>query len=382
MSSNERPVLVVLGTRPEVIKLAPVVRALRDRDIPTILLSTGQHREMLAQTLEAFDLEPDEDLQVMRENQGLASLSARILEAADGRIGALDPSWVVVQGDTTTVAMVALAAFYRKVPVAHVEAGLRTHEKFDPFPEEINRTLLAPLADLHFAPTEEARRNLLREGVAEDRVHQVGNTVIDALRLMQKKVEGRPSREFGLDLDDGRRLVLVTGHRRENFGEGLRRTFRGLRELAESFRDEIEVLYPVHLNPNVRKEAFEILRDAPNIRLVDPLGYAAFLKAMTRATLIVTDSGGIQEEAAALGIPVLVTRETSERREAVEAGVAELVGTDPRRLVESASRLLTDPAAHAARAVPSDVFGDGCSGVRIAGILAARTGRPDNPGSV
>lgn len=382
MIQRERPVLVVLGTRPEVIKLAPVVRALEERDLPTVLLSTGQHREMLEQTLQAFDLQPDYDLQVMRENQGLASLSARILEAADERIEALDPSWVVVQGDTTTVAMVALAAFYRKVPVAHVEAGLRTHEKFDPFPEEINRTLLAPLADLHFAPTEEARVNLLREGIGGDRVHMVGNTVIDALRLMQKKVETMASRQFGLDLDESRRLVLVTGHRRENFGEGLRRTFRGLRELAERFQDEIEVLYPVHLNPNVRKEAFEILQGAENVRLINPLGYAAFVKAMTSAALIVTDSGGIQEEAAALGIPVLVTRETSERREAIEAGVAELVGTDPRRLVEAASKLLTDPVAHAARAVSSDVFGDGCSGVRIAGILAARTGRPDTPDSV
>lgn len=372
MTSTVRPVLVVLGTRPEVIKLAPVVRALEQQHIPTVLLSTGQHREMLDQTLQAFDLVPDYDLRVMRANQGLATLSARLLEAADQLLQAIDPAWVVVQGDTTTVAMVALAAFYRRVPVAHVEAGLRTGHKYDPFPEEINRTLLAPLADLHFAPTQEARRNLLREGVGEGKIHVVGNTVIDALRFMHGRVVGLPYSSFGLELREPRRLVLVTGHRRENFGDGLRRTFLGLRELARRHREEIDILYPVHLNPNVRKEAFEILAGAENIRLIEPLGYAAFVKVMTRATLIITDSGGIQEEAAALGIPVLVTRETSERREAIAAGVAELVGTDPEKLVAAASTLLTDAAAHAARAVPTDVFGDGCSGARIAGILAAQ----------
>lgn len=367
--SPEHPVMVVLGTRPEVIKLVPVIFALRRAGVPTFVLSTGQHREMLDQGLAVFELEADRDLRVMRQNQTLAGLSAELLKATDALLQEVEPSWVVVQGDTTTVAMVGLAAFYRKIPVAHVEAGLRTHHKFDPFPEEINRTLLAPLADLHFAPTPEARRNLLAEGVAEERVHVVGNTVVDALRLTEERVHRRSAVELGLELGDDRRLVLVTGHRRENFGEGLRGMFEGLRRIADAFPDT-EVLYPVHLNPNVRAAAESMLGGLGNVKLIEPLDYVAFVKAMTLAELIVTDSGGVQEEAAALGVPVLVTRATSERREAIDAGVAELVGTDPDAVFEAARRLLADPAEHARRAVPTDVFGDGCSGERIAGILA------------
>ena len=368
--SERNPVMVVLGTRPEAIKLVSVIVALRQRGIPTFVLSSGQHREMLAQMLAVFDLEPDRDLAVMRENQTLAGLSASLLTATDALLQEIEPSWVVVQGDTTTVAMVSLAAFYRKVRVAHVEAGLRTHQKYDPFPEEINRTLLGPLGDLHLAPTPEARNNLLAEGVPAERIHVVGNTVIDALRLMESRVRDQSPAELGLDLATDRRLVLVTGHRRENFGAGLRGMFEGLRRIAAE-HPEVEVLYPVHLNPNVRSAADEVLAGIDNVRLTEPLDYAAFIKAMTLADLLVTDSGGVQEEAAALGIPVLVTRETSERREAIDAGVAELVGTDPDRVFAAAHRLLTDPAEHARRAVPSDVFGDGCSGERIAGILAA-----------
>ena len=378
--SSQHPVMVVLGTRPEVIKLVPVILALRAQEVPTYVLSTGQHREMLEQMLQVFELEPDRDLRLMRPDQSLAGLSAHLLQAMDSLLEQVKPSWVVVQGDTTTVAMVALAAFYRKVPVAHVEAGLRTGLKYDPFPEEMNRTLLGPLADLHFAPTEPARQNLLREGVPEDRVHLVGNTVIDALRLMGERVAHRPAQEFGLELSTDRRLVLVTGHRRENFGAGLRNTFGGLRRLAEEFSEEIQVLYPVHLNPNVRRAAEEVLSGVDNVHLTEPLDYAAFVKAMTSAELIITDSGGVQEEAASLGIPVLVTRDTSERREAIDAGVAELVGTDGNRLVDAARSLLTDPQHHAARAVPSDVFGDGCSGRRIAAILAAHLQKPGSPG--
>ena len=368
--SERNPVMVVLGTRPEAIKLVSVIVALRQRGIPTFVLSSGQHREMLAQMLAVFDLEPDRDLAVMRENQTLAGLSASLLTATDALLQEIEPSWVVVQGDTTTVAMVSLAAFYRKVRVAHVEAGLRTHQKYDPFPEEINRTLLGPLGDLHLAPTPEARNNLLAEGVPAERIHVVGNTVIDALRLMESRVRDQSPAELGLDLATDRRLVLVTGHRRENFGAGLRGMFEGLRRIAAE-HPEVEVLYPVHLNPNVRSAADEVLAGIDNVRLTEPLDYAAFIKAMTLADLLVTDSGGVQEEAAALGIPVLVTRETSERREAIDAGVAELVGTDPDRVFAAAHRLLTDADEHARRAVPSDVFGDGCSGERIAGILAA-----------
>ena len=367
--------LVALGTRPEAIKLVPVILALRRLGVPTFVLSTGQHREMLAQMLAAFDLEPHRDLRLMRPDQTLAGLSAELLRTVDELLVELAPRRVVVQGDTTTVAMVALAAFYRRMPVAHVEAGLRTHVKYDPFPEEMNRTLLGPLADLHFAPTTVAQANLLREGVPEERIHVVGNTVIDSLRFMKERVAQQDAAELGLDLPPGRRLVLVTGHRRENFGQGLREVFTGLRRLAETFGEELFVLYPVHLNPNVRRAAEEVLSGIDNVRLAEPLGYAAFVKAMTSAEIIVTDSGGVQEEAASLGVPVLVTRNTSERREAIDAGVAELVGTDADRLFESASALLSDPDLRARRAVATDVFGDGCSGERIAGILA----RLDDP---
>lgn len=370
--SDQHPVMVVLGTRPEVIKLVPVILALRQRGIPTYVVSTGQHREMLEQMLRVFDLTPDQDLQLMKADQSLAELSANLLAAMDRLLLDIEPCCVVVQGDTTTVAMVALAAFYRKITVAHVEAGLRTHEKYDPFPEEINRTLLGRLADVHFAPTEVARQHLLAEGVDPQSVAQVGNTVIDALRLMGRRVESLSAAQVGLDLDPSRRLLLVTGHRRENFGQGLRNTLLGLRRLAEVHGDSLQVLYPVHLNPNVRRAVDEVLAGIDNVHLSPPLDYAAFVKAMSLATLIVTDSGGVQEEAAALGIPVLVTRWTSERQEAIDAGVAQLVGTDSDAIFEAAHRLLTDESLRSSRAVASDVFGDGCSGERIAAILARR----------
>lgn len=368
--SPRHPVMVVLGTRPEVIKLVPVILALRRQEIPTYVLSTGQHREMLEQMLNVFELTPDRDLQLMQANQSLAGLSASLLSSMDQLLAEIEPCCVVVQGDTTTVAMVALAAFYRKTPVAHVEAGLRTHQKYDPFPEEINRTLLGRLADLHFAPTEVARRQLVSEGVCEDHVFQVGNTVIDALYWMRQRVATAEPKSLGLDLDPQRRLLLVTGHRRENFGEGLRNALLGLRRVAEKYADDLQVLYPVHLNPNVRRAVDEVLAGIDNVCLAPPLDYAAFVKAMTHATLIITDSGGVQEEAAALGVPVLVTRWTSERQEAVRAGVAELVGTDSEAIFQAADRLLGDEGTRAQRAVASDVFGDGCSGERIAGILA------------
>ncbi len=371
----DHPALVVLGTRPEVIKLAPVVSALAAAGVPTHVLSTGQHREMLEQVLASFGLEPDGDLRVMQPDQSLAGLSAAILAAIDSVLAELQPSWLVVQGDTTTVAMVALAAFYRKVPVAHVEAGLRTFHRYDPFPEEMNRTLLGSLADLHFAPTAAARRNLLDAGVGAERVHVVGNTVVDALRMMEARVAGQSYAELGLDLPTDRDLVLVTGHRRESFGAGLRHLCLGLKQLAEELGERVLIVYPVHLNPNVQAAAREVLTGVANVRLLPPLPYPAFVKLMTSARLIITDSGGVQEEAASLGVPVLVTRQTSERQEAIAAGVAELVGTDAERIAAAGHRLLTDPQAHAARAVRSDVFGDGRAGERIVELLLA-TCRP------
>lgn len=362
-------VLVALGTRPEVIKLAPVVRALRERQIPCFVLSTGQHREMLDQVLADCELEPDRDLGVMRHDQTLAGLSAELLRAVDPLLAELSPSWVVVQGDTTTAAMVALGAFYRQARVAHVEAGLRTHDRRDPFPEEVNRLLVARLAELHFAPTAEAAANLLAEGVAAAEIHAVGNTVVDSLRWMEARVRDRPAAELGLALPAGRRLVLVTGHRRESFGPGLEAICHGLRRIAEA-RDDVTILYPVHPNPRVDRAVRSLLGGLPDIHLVAPLGYAAFVKALSSATLVVTDSGGVQEEATALGVPTLVTRNASERREAIAAGVAELVGTDADRLATAALRLLRDETERHRRAIASDAFGDGLASRRIADALA------------
>ena len=377
---EDRPVLIFVGTRPEAIKLAPVVHELVKRGVPYRLISTGQHRELLDPILEAFELEPHLDLRLMRSDQSLAGLSAALLAAVDPVLEELAPSWVVVQGDTSTVAMVALAAFYRHISVAHVEAGLRTFVKDDPFPEEMNRTLVGSLADLHLAPTAEACRNLERQGVPSERVHQVGNTVIDALRSMVDAVRKRPLSDFGLPEVGDKKLVLVTGHRRENLGDGFDGIFRGLARVAAEAESsagvEVEVVYPVHLNPRVREQAEALLGGAdgealPNVHLIEPLGYPAFVRLMTAAHLIVTDSGGVQEEATALGIPTLVTRRTSERQEAVEVGVAELVGVDAEQVTEAALRLLRDEEAHRARAVPSDVFGDGRSAQRIVDALLA-----------
>lgn len=367
--SPDHPVVVALGTRPEVIKLAPVVEALRRQGTPTYLLSTGQHREMLDPILSAFCLVPDRDLAVMRPDQTLAGLSSALLAAMDGFLDEIRPAQVVVQGDTTTVAMVALAAFYRQIPVAHVEAGLRTGQRYDPFPEEMSRVLLGHLAELHFAPTPRARENLLAQGVDEGTIHVVGNTVVDALRATARRVAGRSFEELGLPEPGGRGLVLVTGHRRESFGRPLRDVFTALRRIAEALSDSVLLVYPVHLNPNVRTAARELLTGIDNLLLTDPLEYPAFVKLLTSAELVITDSGGVQEEAASLGVPVLVTRRTSERPEALEAGVAELVGTDPERIADEALRLLTDAEHHARRARATDAFGDGRAGERIARLL-------------
>lgn len=367
--STDRPVLVALGTRPEVIKLAPVVAALRRRGSPAFVLSTGQHREMLDPILGAFELVPDRDLGVMRQDQSLAALSAALLAAVDGVLGEVEPGRVVVQGDTTTVAMVALAAFYRRIPVAHVEAGLRTGDRYDPFPEEMSRVLVGHLADLHFAPTPGARANLLAQGVDSATIHVVGNTVVDALRATARRIRDRVFADFRLPEPGERHLVLVTGHRRESFGPPQRDVFRALRRVAEELAGRVLLVYPVHLNPNVRSVAREMLDEVEGVVLTDPLEYPAFVKLLTAARLVITDSGGVQEEAASLGVPVLVTRRTSERPEALEAGVAELVGTDPDRVAEAALRLLTDPEHHAHRARPTDAFGDGRAGERIVRLL-------------
>ncbi len=327
---------------------------------------------MLDQALGDLDLHPHHDLQLMQPDQSLAALSARVLSTLPALLEQFAPSWVVVQGDTTTVAMAALAAFYRKVPVAHVEAGLRTGKRYDPFPEEINRSLVGRLATLHLAPTEVARANLLGEGISPDRIDVTGNSVIDALYATRDRVAQRPFESLGLPSTlETRDFILVTAHRRENHGPAMSRVFESLRTLADRHRD-LDIVYPVHLNPRVADAARAQLGGSDTIRLMPPVGYLPFVKLLTRARLIITDSGGVQEEATALGTPTLVTRETSERPEALASGVAQLVGTDPHRLLAAAEEVLGGRGG----ATPSTVFGDGQAGRRIIDALLATEASP------
>jgi UDP-N-acetylglucosamine 2-epimerase (non-hydrolysing) len=362
---------VLLGTRPEAIKLSSVIRALAAAGSPPLVFLTGQHDELLQPVLRDLRIEPDENLEVMAPAQGLAPLSARVLEAVDALLARHRLDAVIVQGDTTSAVMAGLAAFYRDVRVVHVEAGLRTNVARNPFPEEMNRRLLARLADVHFAPTETARRHLLAEGVAPESVHVVGNTVVDALFDARDRVlPGLPPDEATAPLlARGRRLVLLTAHRRESFGEDLRAIAEGVRRIARTFAGDVEVAYPLHLNPNVAGPMRELLGAEPGVHLLPPLPYLPFLRLLLASTLVITDSGGVQEEAAALGKPFLVVRRASERLEAVDAGVGELVGTDASAIAEAAARLLRDGALYARRAVPSSVFGDGRAAERIAGVL-------------
>jgi UDP-N-acetylglucosamine 2-epimerase (non-hydrolysing) len=359
-------VLVVMGTRPEAIKLAPVVAELRRHpDLQTKVCVTGQHREMLEPLLSYFDVRPDTNLAVMTADQSLSSLTARALERIDGLIQTTSPDWLVVQGDTTSAMAASLAAFYRGVAVAHVEAGLRTHDLRRPFPEEANRRITDVVATAYFAPTELARRNLLGEGVDHRAIHVTGNTVVDALL----DVASRPyCGEDPLASMAGRRVVLVTAHRRESLGPKIRDVCIAIRRLADTFTD-IGILFPVHMNPHVQAPVRELLSGHPRITLTAPLDYVSLVHVMRRSDLILTDSGGIQEEAPSFGKPVLVLRDITERPEAVDAGCARIVGTDPQRIFDAAAELLTDPAAYARMAPRSNPFGDGRASERIVRIL-------------
>jgi UDP-N-acetylglucosamine 2-epimerase (non-hydrolysing) len=347
------------------VKLAPVVGELAHRPAARVRVCvTAQHREMLDQVLAIFSITPDHDLAVMRPNQGLPGLTARALTGVAEIIEAERPDIVLVQGDTTTAMTAALAAFYARVPVGHVEAGLRSYDRYSPFPEEINRRIVGTMATWHFAPTERAAAALRAERVAEETIYVTGNTVIDALN-MTLATTAAPDWPFPAP---GRRLVLVTAHRRENFGEPMAQIFVTLRELVERNGD-IELVYPVHLNPNVQELAKKILAGQERIHLLRPQDYVSFVHLMARADLILTDSGGVQEEAPTLGKPVLVMRRETERPEAIEAGVARLVGTDPALLLAEAERLLQDPSAYAAMARAANPFGDGTAARQIADIL-------------
>ncbi|HYM90540.1 MAG TPA: UDP-N-acetylglucosamine 2-epimerase (non-hydrolyzing) [bacterium] len=363
--------MVVFGTRPDAVKMAPVVRALRTHPVEftPIVAVTAQHREMLDQVLSLFAITPDHDLGIMTEQQSLVDITVRTLEGLSALLPKVAPDLVLVQGDAAPSFVGSLAAFYRRIPVGHVEAGLRTADKYQPFPEEMYRRMTTVLADLHFAPTSAARENLKAEGVPGDRILVTGNTVIDALlEVVRRDRPPADPRLRGVLAGRGRRVLLLTTHRRENWGEPQRRIFLAVREILDRFPD-LDLVFPVHPNPVVSRPAREILGGHPRAHLSEPLDYATNVACMKAATVILTDSGGIQEEAPSLGRPVLVLRETTERPEGIAAGTARLVGTDHTRIVQETSRLLTDPRAYARMSLARNPYGDGHAAERIVGGL-------------
>jgi UDP-N-acetylglucosamine 2-epimerase (non-hydrolysing) len=370
-----RKILTVFGTRPEAIKMAPLVTALRDDPrFDARLCVTGQHREMLDQVLELFAIVPDYDLAVMRPGQSLSDVAAATLSGLAPILKEFAPDLVLVHGDTLTTFTASLSAFFHQVRIGHVEAGLRTGDLLSPWPEEANRKLTGVLASLHFAPTEGARQNLLREGAPAETVFVTGNTVIDALFIVSRRLTDSPelaakqSKLFPF-LDHDSPMILVTGHRRESFGSGFERICQSLAEIARGHPD-VSIVYPVHLNPNVREPVGRLLNDIPNVHLIEPVGYLPFVHLMQRSTLILTDSGGIQEEAPSLGKPVLVMRDTTERPEAVEAGTVRLVGTAVDAITGEVHRLLTDADHYEAMAAAHNPYGDGRAVARIVEVLA------------
>jgi UDP-N-acetylglucosamine 2-epimerase (non-hydrolysing) len=369
-------VMTVIGTRPEAIKMAPVVQELsRQAQVESIVVATAQHREMLDQVLALFDIQPVRDLNLMRADQSLAELTAAIFTNLDPLLTEYRPDWLLAQGDTTTVMAAAVCAYYRQVKFGHVEAGLRTGDKRQPFPEEVNRRMAGVIADLHFAPTDWARDNLLHEGIAPSLIKVTGNTIIDALnqiKSMPMPAEIEALLKEKRILNGERDLVLVTAHRRESFGQPIREICTALKELAEKYANQVEFIYPVHLNPNIQEPVQEILGDVANISLLAPLEYLPLVHLEMRAKLILTDSGGIQEEATGLGKPCLVLRERTERPEGVQAGVLKLVGTSREMIVSSTGNLLDDPAEYARMAHAANPYGDGTAAQKIVSeILAA-----------
>ena len=373
-------VMTIFGTRPEAIKMAPVVLELQkysDR-IQPIVTVTAQHREMLDQVLQLFRIQPDYDLDIMSPSQTLFDITNRALTGLDGVLAQAKPDLVLVHGDTTTTFVGALAAFYHQIPVGHVEAGLRTGDKYSPYPEEMNRKLAGVLTDLHFAPTATARQNLLKENVATGSVFVTGNTVIDAL-LATVKPEFRFADELPTALDfSGRRVILVTTHRRENLGEPMRHVYQALKRIVTEFSD-VEVVFPVHRNPKVREVVESVLGHLPRVHLTDPLDYEPFVNLMARSTLILTDSGGIQEEAPSLGKPVLVLRDTTERPEAIGAGTVRLIGTAEETVYVQTKALLSDPEQYRAMSEATNPYGDGKASYRIVQTILWRYGRNPAP---
>ena len=370
-------ILIVFGTRPEAIKMAPIVKMLQKypKQFEIKVCVTAQHRQMLDQVLSLFDIIPEYDLDIMKPNQNLFDITCNVLQGLKRVFEAERSDIILVHGDTTTTLAASLAAYYCRIPVGHVEAGLRTGNKYSPFPEEINRRVACVLSDLHFAPTETARQNLLSEGVPGSAIHVTGNTVIDALLAVREQINSDSSIREKMDsmfsfLDPSKRLILVTGHRRENFGEGFENICLALTEIAERYSD-LEILYPVHLNPNVQEPVNRILGcfKHSNIHLIDPVDYLPFVYLMNRSYLIITDSGGVQEEAPSLGKPVLVVRDTTERTEAIAAGTVKLVGTDKNKIVQEAILLLNSSAAYNSMSQAHNPYGDGNAALQISRAL-------------
>lgn len=364
--------LIVFGTRPEAIKMAPLVKALeKDGGFDTRVCVTAQHREMLDQVLDFFEITPWYDLDLMKPNQNLYTLTAGIMTEMKAVLEDFKPDYVYVHGDTTTSTVVALAAFYAGAKVCHVEAGLRTHNKWSPFPEEMNRQITGRIADIHFAPTEQSKQNLLKENTPEDSILVTGNTVIDALLYSSERVKNMDNKEINelkTLVQPDKKLILVTGHRRENHGQGFINICEALKEIAHKNSD-VQIIYPVHLNPNVQKPVYELLSNLDNVHLIDPLAYPAFVWLMNKSYLIITDSGGVQEEAPSLGKPVLVMRDTTERPEAVDAGTVILVGTDKEKIVNECEALLKDETRYKRMSALHNPYGDGKACDRIVNFI-------------
>lgn len=363
--------MTVIGTRPEAIKMAPVIKTLKDysEEVESVVCVTAQHREMLDQALKIFEIVPNYDLNLMNPNQTLSLLTANILTALDKVITLEKPDWVLVQGDTTTAMVASLVAYYHRIKLGHVEAGLRTNDKFQPFPEEINRRIADILADAYFAPTQKSRMSLLKEGIHSESIVVTGNTVIDALMMISRRVADRPLTSRISTSIENRLLILVTVHRRESFGKPLENVCKALAKIAFSCQDKIQIVYPVHLNPNVRKTVYETLGGIPNISLIEPVDYETLVSLMSKAYLIMTDSGGIQEEAPSLRKPVLVLRDVTERPEAIEAGAAKLIGTDADRIYAEAIRLIEEPDSYYQMSHVINPYGDGQAAQRIVQFL-------------
>lgn len=366
--------LFIFGTRPEAVKMAPLIKEFEKHpdhfDVKVAV--TGQHREMLDQVLQFFNIKPDYDLNLMKPNQTLFDVTADALRGMEKILEEVKPDLVIVQGDTTTVFAGALAGFYKKVSVAHLEAGLRSGDKYSPFPEEINRILTGHIADYHWCPTEKARENLLAEGIKDEKIHVVQNTVIDALFLaldLLKEEGDEKYLEFFKDVDFNKKLILVTAHRRESFGQPFENICNAVKELSTKYPD-VEFVYPVHLNPNVREVVFRILSDIPNIHLMDPLDYPYMVWIMNKAHIVLTDSGGVQEEAPSLGKPVIVLRDVTERQEGVDAGTAKLVGTDKELIINATSALLDNEQEYEKMAKAVNPYGDGTTSKKIVKLLS------------